>query len=137
MLQKVLSEGGTFPFYPRGSSMLPWIREGKDRVLLAPLPDELKKNQIVLYKRKNGAYVLHRIVKIQGDTYTMRGDHQYVNEPGISREQMLGVVSRICREDREYRTEQPLVRFQALLWTESAGLRRLLSRILHRFFRNT
>ena len=53
---------------------------------------------MVLYRRQNGAYVLHRIAAIGADgTYMMCGDAQTVLEPGIRREQLLAVVTDFAR----------------------------------------
>ena len=63
VIRKVLAEGGVFSFYPKGTSMEPTIHQGTDQVLLKALPEKLKSYQIILYRRANGAFVLHRIVK--------------------------------------------------------------------------
>ena len=49
--------------------------------LYVPLPITLT---ITSAKRKDGKYILHRVVKVCKDgTYTMRGDNQIYNEKGI------------------------------------------------------
>lgn len=126
ILHKTLTAGGTFRFYPRGTSMLPTIKEGRDMVLLTSIPEKLKKYQMILYKRDNGAYVLHRIVKIEGDDYTMRGDNQFVLEPGIRREQMIAIVCGIMREEKKINPESNIQRLKAALWVESVGPRKCL-----------
>lgn len=62
LIEDVISRDGEFRLYPRGTSMLPLIRQGKDSVVLVK-PGLLSKNDIVLYRRRNDKYVLHRIVK--------------------------------------------------------------------------
>lgn len=123
MVTTVLLKNGEFKFYPSGTSMLPFIREGKDQVFLSKLPEKLKKYQIVLYKRKNGEFVLHRIVKIKNGYYVMRGDHQYISENGIKREQMLGIVSRIIRDDKEIVTDSLKYRLKSAVWVETCFIR--------------
>ena len=61
---------------PRGTSMMPMIREGFDSVVLSKLPEKPKKYDVILYQRRNGQYVLHRLVKV-GETYTFIGDNQF------------------------------------------------------------
>lgn len=117
VIRRVLSEGGTFVFCPKGSSMLPTVRGGVDQVVLAPLPEKLGKYQAILYKRENGQYVLHRIVGRQGDTYTMRGDNQLYNEKGIRRDQMIGWMRAVIRDGKK--TEQSA-------WAERVRLRKIL-----------
>ena len=125
MLRKILSEGGNFRFYPKGTSMEPMIHQGKDQVVLKPLPEKLKKYQMILYKRDNGAFVLHRIVKVNKDSYTMRGDNQFLNEPGIRREQMIGMVFEIVKPDVRINVESFRYRLKSAIWVESAGFRRI------------
>ena len=69
LIQETLAQGKTFQFSPRGVSMQPMLIQGRDTVTLAPVDRELKKYDLPLYRRDNGAFVLHRIVKV-GDTLT-------------------------------------------------------------------
>lgn len=93
-----IKDGGQFILYPRGTSMNPSIYEGKDCVVLVEIK-EPQKFDIVLYKRKSGQFVLHRIMKIKNGKYTMCGDNQYLFEKGIERNQLLAVVSEIRKEN--------------------------------------
>ena len=129
ILKHTLSEGGTFRFYPRGTSMLPTIKEGRDQVLLTSVPEKLEKYQIILYKRKDGTFVLHRIVKIKGDTYVMCGDNQYILETGILREQMLGLVCGIVQDGETIDPESKEQRRKAAVWVETRTLRKKLIRM--------
>ena len=100
LIQETLNQGKSVTFSPRGISMLPMLRQGKDTVTLAPIERELKKYDLPLYRRDNGAFVLHRIVK-SGETYTCIGDNQYDLEYGVRRDQMIGVVTSFSREGRK------------------------------------
>lgn len=138
VIRKVLSEGGTFQFYPKGTSMEPMIHQRQDMVLLRALPEKLKKYQMILYKRKNGAFVLHRIVRIKKDSYTMRGDNQFILEPGIRREQMIGMVCSIIKPEGKIDAESFSYRVKSASWVETAflrrcvgALRRCVSKIVH------
>lgn len=96
LISEVISSGGVFRLYPRGTSMLPLIRQGEDSVLLSA-PNDILVHDIVLYRRSNGQYVMHRIMKEDKDSYTMCGDNQFVFEPGISRDQIIAKVTGIFR----------------------------------------
>ena len=53
-------------------------------------PERLRKYDLPFYTRDSGQYVLHRIVKVNADgTYTLRGDHQIVNEQGVRPDQII------------------------------------------------
>lgn len=129
-IRKILKEGGTFRFAPRGTSMQPFIWEGRYQVVIGPLPEgKLKKYQIVLYKRKNGAYVLHRIIEVKKDSYTMRGDNQFIKEKGIKKEQMIGVVIGIICDGKEQKLEGIAARGKVKIWVKTAFLRRVYRKI--------
>lgn len=132
VMRKVLAEGGVFPFYPKGTSMEPTIHQGTDQVLLKALPEKLKKYQIILYKRDSGAFVLHRIVRVGKDGVTMRGDNQFYTEPGIRREQMIGMVCGLKTPKGDIDTESNSFWLKSAIWVESAGVRRILLAVRRR-----
>ena len=51
LIQERLAAGQTVRFSPMGISMLPMLRQGKDKVELAPLPEKLKKSQASTEKK--------------------------------------------------------------------------------------
>lgn len=94
IFRAVLESGGTFTLKPRGYSMCPTIIPGRDSVSMVRLDGPASLYDILLYKRQNGNFVLHRVAKIARDgTYTMCGDNQSVLEPGIRQEDVVGVVT--------------------------------------------
>ena len=100
LMQESLAAGQTVRFSPKGVSMLPMLRQGIDTVTLSPITGPLKKYDIPLYRRDDGTYILHRIVKA-GETYTCIGDNQYTLEPGIRQDQLVAVVTAFSRGDRQ------------------------------------
>lgn len=73
-VENMLRSGETVKIKLGGDSMLPFLRGGKDSVILSPFKkEELKHGSRALFKYKGG-YVLHRIVSIDDDVYTFRGD---------------------------------------------------------------
>ena len=81
-------QGGaaSVPVPVKGVSMRPFLRTG-DFVFLQLPGEKIRKGDIVLFRRANGQYVLHRVMKIRGDRLWMQGDSQLVKEP-IRREQV-------------------------------------------------
>jgi hypothetical protein len=55
---------------------------------------------MILYRRDCGAYILHRIFRSEGDTYTLVGDAQTMLEPGIRADQVLAVVTAVRRKGK-------------------------------------
>ncbi|MCR5587496.1 MAG: S24/S26 family peptidase [Lachnospiraceae bacterium] len=96
-IRMVLDSEGEFRIYPKGTSMLPLLKEGRDSVVLVKTEKFIKPWNIVFYKRDNGDFVLHRIVKVYRDEglYDLCGDNHLMIEHGIRRDQIIGVVKRI------------------------------------------
>lgn len=92
LMKEQIDSGKAVEFRPSGSSMLPLIQPIKDVVLIKKAPSKLKKFDLPLYRRKDGAFVLHRVVGMKNGTYTMRGDNQKVLEYGIEPEQILAIA---------------------------------------------
>lgn len=108
IMEEQLSRGGRVSFKPKGISMLPLIRQGKDSVTLEAPPAQLKKYDIPLYRRQSGQFVLHRVVSVGKDgTYTMCGDNQWLREKGITHHQIIGVVCEIERNGKKIPVSDP------------------------------
>jgi len=107
LLLEVVESGGEFRLYPRGTSMLPMLREGIDSVLLAK-PLTLSPLDICLYRRENGQFVLHRLMHFDeaGDP-VFCGDNQLAPEYGIKREQIIAKVTSYYRGDEHVLTDSP------------------------------
>ena len=100
----MLETGGEFLFYPDGESMLPTIRSGRDGVVLCRA-EEIKRGDLLLYRRGDGSFVLHRLVKIRKNgSFIMRGDNQYINEYGIKKDNVVGKVCAIMRGKKRIST---------------------------------
>ena len=125
VIRERLSAGCSVQFFPKGTSMLPMLRQGKDSVVLSPLPEQLKKYDLPLYRRDNGQYVLHRIVAV-GATYTCIGDNQVVKETGLRREQMIGLVTAFSRGDGYCPVTRWHYRLYCRVWHYSRWVRRIL-----------
>ncbi len=97
-LKECFEKGGVLTVYPKGTSMLPFIREGKDSVTLSP-PDKIVKNGIYLFKRADDEYALHRLVKISESNLIFCGDAQLVLEK-IKKEQLLAFAESIYRKEK-------------------------------------
>ena len=107
-MEEQINSGKTVRFAPRGTSMLPMIREGVDTVVLKKAPERLNKYDLPLYRRKNGQFVLHRVVGKNKDGYIMRGDNQWICEYGIKDENILAIASGFYRENTFVPSDHPV-----------------------------
>lgn len=70
---KLLDEGHTVTLQLRGFSMRPFLEDNRDKALLTKATN-FQVGDAVLAETAPRHYVLHRIVKIEGDNVTLRGD---------------------------------------------------------------
>ena len=63
LIEEAFSNNQTFKMPVNGTSMLPFINRTHHVVLDKPI--SLKRNDMILYKRTNGQYVLHRIFRVK------------------------------------------------------------------------
>ena len=137
LIEETLRLGGRFRFYPRGVSMRPLLRAGSDSVLLEQ-PLCIKRGDILLYKRKSGAFVLHRVMHLSADgTLDMCGDGQTSLERGIPRESVLARVAGIYRDDRYFDVAHPKLSLYASVHMRTRPVRRITGGVARRVRRLT
>lgn len=109
----LLEEGRDVVLTPLGSSMLPFIRGGRDSVTLRRLPD-VKVGDIVLVRLKDH-YVLHRVIAIAGENLTLMGDGNIRGTEACTRRDVIGtavaVNGRKPGSGRFWRLIKPLRRY--------------------------
>ena len=115
----------------RGGSMLPMLRQGKDAVELAPLPEKLKKYDLPVYQYPSGKVVMHRVVAVKEDHYVCLGDNTYRYEQ-IRPEQMIGVVSAFKRGDKRISVDDPGYRLYCRVWVALYPLRKIVMPTVNR-----
>lgn len=109
-----------------GTSMLPLLEEGKSLVELEESSlKQLKKGDIVLYKKNDGTLVLHRIIKAEGeDAFILLGDHQFKNAERVSKGQIIAVAKGFIINGRHVDEKTRWYRIYKKIWLSSLTLRR-------------
>lgn len=132
LMEEILTSGGAVELTVTGNSMYPMLCHRKSQVRLIS-PTALQIGDIPLYRRDNGAYILHRIVGTVEDTdahetstYICCGDHQWHTENGIRRDQILAVVTDFKRRNRWVSCKDPAYRIYTRFWIANRPLRRLV-----------
>lgn len=93
-------EAEALPLVISGNSMSPFLVHGRDTVFLSKPKGPFKKGDMLLYRRRNGAYILHRVYKAEKDGLTMIGDAQTEPERGIAPEQVIAKVTAVERKGK-------------------------------------
>lgn len=100
--EEELQRSGRLVYTNVGVSMMPLLRQRRDLMILEKKSEErCKKYDAVMYKRKNGQYVLHRILKVREKDYVICGDNCYQKEYGITDEQILAILTGVVRDGKE------------------------------------
>ena len=116
LVRERVAAGQTIRYLPfRGSSMLPMLRQGRDQVELAPLPERLQKYDLPVYQYPSGKYVMHRVIAVREDHYICNGDHLLELER-ITHDQMIAVVSAFTRDGKRIEVTDPAYRLYCRLW---------------------
>lgn len=88
------------PLVITGGSMTPFLAHHRDTVYLSKPRRQLKRGDMIFYRRDDGRYVLHRICRIKDGTYWLIGDAQTGIEPGIRPDQVIALVIAVRRKGR-------------------------------------
>ncbi len=136
VMTEQLNAGGEVRFRPRGASMLPFLKEGRDEVVLTAPPERLKKGDIPFYRRDDGAFVLHRVVGLErSGSYTLCGDNQYARERGVRRDQIIAVTKAVYRKGRYLPASSVGYRLWGALWPPVKLAVSLPKRVYHKLER--
>lgn len=122
----LLEETESVPLVISGGSMVPFLVHGRDLVYLSKVTAPLKRGDMILYRRDNGRYILHRIWRIEKESFTMVGDAQTVLEPGIRPDQVLARVTAVRRKGKLLRSGSFWWEFFEKVWIRIVPLRRAL-----------
>ncbi len=102
-IEEAFSRGADFKIPITGTSMNPLLYQGRDFVKIVKPQLPLAVGDIPLYRRADGTFVLHRVVKIKADgEYVLCGDNQFLLETGITDANIIGVVKTVIRDGREF-----------------------------------
>ena len=125
LMEEILGRGESFELTVTGGSMRPMLLHRISRVRLAP-PRSLQRGDIPLYRRKNGMFVLHRVLEVTPGGYVLCGDAQWRREYGIGQEQIVAVATDFFRRSRWVSCDAAGYRLYWRLWLWIFPLRRLV-----------
>lgn len=128
-LCELTEKGETVSTVVSGGSMIPFLAGNRDFVCLEKPRRELRVGDIVLFRRLNGDFILHRIRYIRDDGYYLIGDRQTVTEGPVNSEQILALVTRVRRKDRWLTPKSIRWNFYSRVWLRMIPLRSAVFRI--------
>jgi hypothetical protein len=107
-----------------GDSMLPLLRENRDLMVIERKPQgRCKKYDAILYRRPDGKYVMHRILKVREADYILCGDNRWERETGVKDDWILGVLTAVIRDGKELKVTDWRYQLYVHLWCDLFYLR--------------
>lgn len=93
----IMSISGSFMFaVVEGRSMEPLLQTGDLVFVIKASPDDIHVGDVIVYKRPNGEYVIHRVIKVIGNGDSMlivtKGDNNPVPDGNIPVDWVAGKV---------------------------------------------
>lgn len=126
--EEILNEQGFFVYTNVGTSMKPLLRQRRDLIeIRRKEPGRCKKYDVVLYKR-NGQYILHRILRVLPSGYLIAGDNNFFVERDITDDMILGVMTRVIRNGKDITMDNPFYWLYVHFWCDCYPLRKFLLR---------
>ena len=127
-VEELLQEGKAVQIKPRGYSMYPVIVPGRDEVIVRKEDlSELKRGDVVLYRRDGSILVIHRIYRKKEDGYYMVGDNQTEIEGPLRPDQIRGKMVALIRNGKEIDVRSLRYRIPCSIWLFMRPVRRPVS----------
>lgn len=121
VVRAALERGQRVRLTANGSSMIPFIRD-RDVVELEPLRCAPQPGDVVLAEEADGRYVVHRIVRVRGETLLLRGDAQRRCEGPFASDAVLGRVTTAWHDGRARNLLRGPWRLAGLVWVRTSPL---------------
>jgi len=106
-----------------GNSMVPFLVNKRDTVILTPPDNEIKKGDILFYRRTNGKCVLHRVKKVINESIYFIGDSQTAIEGPLDKSCIVAVCKTAIRKGRMINENSFIWQFFRVIWLNIIPLR--------------
>lgn len=104
-IERCLEEYGTYTHTNVGTSMMPALRQGRDVFTVERRGEgRCVRGEVVLFRRDDGAWVLHRVVEVLPEGYLILGDNCLRREY-VAEDKVVAVMRAIVREGRTHSTD--------------------------------
>ena len=134
LILPLLEQGTDVELTATGNSMRPLWRHKKDVIKLTAVDiQNIKKWDVLLFRRESGAYVLHRVVKVRENVVDFLGDGQFSIEKDIPKSQILAKVKGYKRNGGEYKSVENLgYKAYVFIWYKTYHLRFFAYRVFNK-----
>ena len=125
VMLRSFAEGKRVIILATGNSMAPLIRNNRDSIVLTGYRGEtLSVGDIIFYKRRDGRYVLHRIVdKTSNSSFVTLGDNQTNGEEIVNPKDIIALPVSVIRDEKELSLNSKRYRLYTRLWGKKSVFR--------------
>ncbi len=128
---RLVREGIAVTLPVNGVSMLPFIIGGKEKVILQR-PDNIQCGDIVLAWVDDTRYVVHRVIRIDGDRVTLMGDGNIAGTEHCIRSDIQAKASHVVNDSGTHDLYTPWRQRAARIWWQLRPIRRYILAIYKR-----
>lgn len=126
MIEDLLAEGREVKMTPKGNSMLPFIKGGRDSVVLTKPSKAFEVGDIVLAKIGD-RFIMHRIFAVEEENLTLMGDGNICGTEHCTSTDVIALVTEIHKENGK-----KVIPGKAVFWRRIRPLRRCILAIYKR-----
>lgn len=127
--EEEIKKSGRIIYTNVGDSMMPYIKQGRDVLVISEVNGRLNKYDVPLYKRDSGQYVLHRILNVRENDYVICGDNRWNKEYGITDRHIIGILTGVIRDGQEIPVTSRKYRIYVHLWCDLFPVRAFILRV--------
>ena len=100
-IKQALEKSGVISINPQGRRMYPYIKDTYTIVIKKPTKAPEKYDCVLFFEREN-VYVLHRLIRINGDVLQTIGDNNPHYDRPIKSEEVVGVLDGFYKNNGKY-----------------------------------
>ena len=113
--------------------MRPFLEDRRDKIVLTR-PEAVRVGDAVLAEIAPGKYVYHRIISIEGENVTLKGDGNVYGTEQCRIEHVAAATKALIRKGQSYSPQGKAWRWYSVIWPQWPLARRVLLK-LYRVFR--
>lgn len=117
-MEQEIKEKGRIVTVPVGISMWPMLKNRRDHIVVVAVNRPLRRYDVPMYRRANGNFVLHRIIKVcENGRYVICGDNLWRKEYHVRDEDIVGMLAGFFKGERYIDCEKnPWYHAYVYLW---------------------
>lgn len=124
-VRRLVSEGKTVTLTVKGYSMNPFMSNMRDVITLGAWKDsQLCKGCVALVRDTRGNYLIHRIIKREGNLVTLMGDGNIGQTETATLDNVIAIMYSIQRKGRIYTTDSFTWKAYSWIWDKLTPVRR-------------